>query len=136
MIKLIAQILTIGSFGLTGMYFVAGKAMENVVLKFETRQHKRSDTQNVNYKMYNDSLESERKIWYASENQKLINSNKDLKDFVISENKKQEEQFEVAYMLDDNDSTYKLLTYKGSDNRTIIIRKILISNREFERINN
>ena len=63
-------------------------------------------------------------------------STKDLKRFVKSENNKQEEQFEVFYFINKNDSAVKMLTYKGTEGY-IIIRQVTITDEEMNRyINN
>lgn len=140
--KLIGYVLS----GLYGVYYVSEIAMENVTLKYEKIQE-------TKHKKYNDSLETARQLFIedmaqryepsftleeqAEVTERIVNDGiKSIKRFVNNENRKQEEQFNVVYFLDDRDSTYKLLTYKGSDGKTIIVRQIPISTNEFERINN
>lgn len=131
------------------MYFVAGMAMENVVLKFEQREHKKQDTQFVIYKMYNDSLSvSLNETLMRSENAFSLDeygnivkdivkeSERSIKRYVKSENKKQEEEFEVFYFINKNDSAFKMLTYRGTEGY-IIIRQVAITDEEMNRyINN
>ena len=140
--KLIGYVLS----GLYGVYYVSEIAMENVTLKYEKIQE-------VKHKKYNDSLETARQLFVEDMAQKyqpnftleenaeiterIVNEGiKSLKRYVKNENTKQREDFEVFYMLDENDSTYKMLSYKGADGKYVIIRQIPITQAEFKEANN
>ena len=149
MIKLIGQILAVMGSGLTGMYFVSTMAMENVVLNFEQREDKKTEARERKQQIRNDVLVNKlSRILQQSQNafsldeygemaKEIVNdSERSIKRFIKSENNKQEEQFEIFYFLDQKDSTFKMISYKGADGNYTIIRMIPISEDEFNRINN
>ena len=152
MIAIAAKILTIASITFTGMYFVAGMAMENVVLKYEKRQHERLDSVSVASEKRNSILlQSLENTLKRSQNafsldeygeivkEKVDDGVKSMKRYTDKQNKSQEQEaekmFKEVYFMDDKDSTFKLLTYKVNG-KYMVVRQIPISTSEFNAINN
>ena len=146
-LKLLSYVLS----GLYGVYYVAGAAMENVILKQEIKQDAKNKEDEKRHRQYDDSLEVARTAHFdeiakryqpnftleeqAEITERIINDGiKSIKRYVKNENEKQREEFEVFYFLDDNNQNFKMLSYKTSTGY-IIIRQIPITQAVFEEIN-
>jgi len=141
---------------LTVMYGVTNYVSD---LRADKRLNDAIKLQNVNYKMYNDSLALAMQRSYSDEIAKYPNvisldditesfrivSKENRKDFKIYADNKNtiqdsthlqwfQQLYSTAYFVDDFDSTYQLYAFKISNDTTIIIRTP-VKNIDFDNLN-